>query len=127
MTFGVSLGVPTDSLEEVMLFGVSRGAPTDPLEEVMIFGVSQGAPTYPSEVVEKFLKHIDKDMKTRLTQLEKVSFFVTDTFLSLVGGSQLKNCHLVDLCIYHCLFVSQHCSKRTRHTAIFPTDLLDTA
>ena len=80
MIFGVSLGVPTDSLEEVMIFGVSRGAPTDPLKEVMIFGVSQGAPTYPTEVVKKFLKHIDKDMKTRLTQLEKVSFFVTDTF-----------------------------------------------
>ena len=43
MIFGVSLGVPTDSIEEVMIFAVSRSAPTDPLEEVMIFGVSQGA------------------------------------------------------------------------------------
>ena len=43
----------------------------------MIFGVSTvswGVPTDPLEEVKKFLKHIDKDMKTRLslTQLEKV-------------------------------------------------------
>ena len=55
----------------------SRGVPSDPFEEVMIFGLSRGVPTVPFEEVKKFLKHIDKDMKTRLflTQLEKVLIF----------------------------------------------------
>ena len=60
-----SRGVPSDPFEEVMIFDVSRGVPTNPFEEVMIFGLSRGVPTVPFEEVKKFLKHIDKDMKTR--------------------------------------------------------------
>ena len=40
---GVSRGVSTYPLEEVMNFGVSRAVSTDSLEKVMIFGVSRGS------------------------------------------------------------------------------------
>ena len=52
----------------------------------MIFGFSRGVPTVPFGEVKKFLRHIDKDLKSCLflAQLEKVlifrhrHFFVTD-------------------------------------------------
>ena len=71
-----------------MIFDVSRGVPTNPFEEVMIFGLSRGVPTVPFEEVKKFLKHIDKDMKTRLflTQLEKVLIFCHRHFFATQGG-----------------------------------------
>ena len=88
MIFGVSWGFATDPLEEVVIFGVSRVVPTGPLAEVIIFGFSRGVPTVPFGEVKKFLRHIDKDLKSCLflAQLQKVLIFRHRHFFVTQGG-----------------------------------------